>query len=132
LVENSASEDGGGLYNINAISTIENTIIAFSSSGQGLAHYSSAPVVLTCVDIYGNAGGDWIFPFEDQLGEDGNISVDPMFCYESNPTLPFSLHSTSPCAAENNAECGQIGHFGVGCGYTSTKQVNWGVLKSLY
>ena len=34
---------------------------------------------MTDCDVYGNEGGDWTDCIADQLGQDGNISADPLF-----------------------------------------------------
>jgi hypothetical protein len=62
---------------------------------------------LTCCDVYGNEGGDWVGCIADQYGIDGNISEDPFFCEGS-----LYLSSDSPCLY---GPCGQIGAHGQGC-----------------
>ncbi len=70
---------------------------------------------LTCCDVYGNAGGNYVDCIAAQQGISGNISEDPLFCGSANPAEPYSLRDDSPCAAPNNPGCGQIGAYGVGC-----------------
>ena len=96
--------------------TVGNTIIAFGTD-EGSAAYcaGSGSVTLTCCDVYGNAGGDYVDCLAGQDGSNGNISEDPLFCGSDNPDNPHTLKSTSPCAAENNPGCGQIGPYGIGC-----------------
>lgn len=109
--------------------TMENCIVAFSSQGPGVwSHYDYAE--LTCCDIFGNEGGDWVGSIADQLGINGNIWEDPLFC--APETGDFRLDITSPCAEENNPECGQIGAWPVGCGDTPVIQGSWGSLKIRY
>jgi hypothetical protein len=93
--------------------TIQNTIIAFGIYGPAIRCDSTSPPSLSCCDIYGNSGGDWVGSIADQYGVNGNISEDPLFCDVYNDDL--TLHDTSPCAAENNPGCGQIGAWPVGC-----------------
>jgi hypothetical protein len=92
---------------------IQNTIIAFSTNGPAITCYDESAPSLSCCDIYGNSGGDWVGSIADQYGVNGNISEDPLFCDVYNDDL--TLHDTSPCAAENNPGCGQIGAWPVGC-----------------
>lgn len=116
LVEN-ASETAGGVACLSGAEvSLENTIIAFSTTGQAV--YCDGPdvVTLSCCDLYGNAHGDWVANISSQYGQRGNISEDPLFCGEQNPLLPYLLNGASPCAAENNPECGQIGAWPIGCG----------------
>ena len=61
-----------------------------------------------------------------------DISLDPLFCGDAFPEQPLSLNAGSPCAADNNAECGQIGAFGVECWFTLVHETSWGAIKALY
>jgi hypothetical protein len=88
--------------------------------------------MLTCCDLYGNAGGDWMQDIADQYGIRGNIRADPLFC---DPLFgDFTLHEDSPCApfTPPNEECDLIGAWPVGCGPTAVHSVTWGRLKSLF
>jgi predicted outer membrane repeat protein len=111
--------------------SLENTIIAFCSEGQAIG-CNGGDVVLTCCDIYGNAGGDWIEYIEDQYGVAGNICEDPLFC---DPEIDdFTLHCTSPCApfSPPNVECDLIGAWPVGCGGTPVSETSWGRIKAVF
>ncbi len=66
-----------------------------------------------CSNLFGNAGGNYSEHFEDPIGIDGNIAIDPVFCDYSTGDL--SLYDFSPCLPENN-DCGvQMGALGLGC-----------------
>jgi len=124
IVGNSASTGrGGGICCKGSGPSIENTIISFSSQGEGIYCYASNPTLTNC-DIYGNAGGDAL------CGTDGggNISADPLFCDAGAGN--FTLNCTSPCV--NNPGYGQIGAFGVGCGPTAVEYTTWGRLKAMF
>ncbi len=110
---------------------LENTIIAFSGSGQAITCYDGG-VTLYCCDLYGNAGGDWVGTIADQYGHDGNISEDPLFCGDENPDEPLSLDRGSPCAADANPDCGLIGAWDVGCGWTAVAPASWGTIKTMF
>ena len=73
---------------------------------------------ITCTDIHGNADGDWVFPLEDLLGQNGNICQDPLFCDPENGD--FTLAEGSPCLPGVHPDCGLMGAHGVGCGAPST------------
>jgi len=105
------------------------TIVAFSASGRGVYTHDA---ILTCCDIYGNAGGDWVGEIASQYGINGNISYDPLFCDPEN--LDFTLHADSPCApfSPPNPECDLIGAWPVGCGPTPTVATTWGQIKTLF
>jgi subtilisin-like proprotein convertase family protein len=92
---------------------IENTIIALGPVGPSVSCGETGSVSLFCTDIYGNAGGDWVDCIAPQLGVNGNISEDPLFC---RPLMgDLHLRAESPCAEENNPACGLIGLLETGC-----------------
>jgi len=66
----------------------------------------------------------------DQIGQNGNISVDPEFCGVLGSANLY-LQSDSPCAAENHDD-EPIGAMPVGCGVSSTEETSFSKLKSLY
>lgn len=93
--------------------TIENSILAFSTEGVGVYVANEPDVIvptLSCCDIYGNAGGDWVGRIADQLGVRDNFSADPLFC--DPPQGDYRLGSDSPCA---HGPCGLVGAYPVGC-----------------
>jgi predicted outer membrane repeat protein len=129
LSYNSVTGVGGGISVADTSHpAIDHTIVSFSGDGCGVHCQTSGTVALSCVDIYGNADGDWQGEsFQGQLGQNGNVSVDPAFCGIQNPGDPYTLTSASPCAARNNSECGQIGAKGIGCGLSPVPGMGYGV-----
>ncbi len=120
FASNSAYIGGGLACRFGSHATAENIIIAFSDAGRAVfCDAQSFAPALACTDIYGNAGGDWSDPIAGQLGSTGNISEDPLFCGEGSANRRYGLRSDSPCAQENNIECGQIGAFAVACSVAS-------------
>jgi predicted outer membrane repeat protein len=112
----------------NAHLSLENTIVAFGIDAIGVRCTPPGTISLICCDIYGNEMGDWVEHIADQLGVNGNICEDPLFCGPQAGDL--GLASDSPCAAQNNPECGQIGAWPVECGSTPAQPTTWGALKS--
>ena len=105
-----SAELGAALSSNGTDIAIINSIIAFSPQGEAI--HGGAPT-LSCSDIYGNAGGDWVGYIAPQYGQNGNFSEDPLFCDTSYNVL--TLTSNSPCAPDNNS-CGVlIGAYGVSC-----------------
>ena len=93
---------------------------------------SGDPPVLSCCDVYGNGGGDWVDCIADQYGVRGNICEDPLFC---NPAEgDFTIEDCSPCTQYSppNPECGRIGACPVGCGGSPVIRDTWGGIKSLF
>jgi predicted outer membrane repeat protein len=112
---NSSAGQGGGIFcGDYGSGSLDNCIIAFSSSGDALHfNYPGYAPILTCCDLYGNADGDWSGPIEDQYGVNGNISEDPLFC--DADAYRLYLASGSPCLDEGG--CGIIGAHGLGCSF---------------
>lgn len=95
--------------------TMRNAIVAFSRGAAAVAG-TGGLVALSCCDLYGNEGGDWIGSIAGQLGMQGNINLDPMFCRDLNPEAAYTLFNDSPCSEMENPQCGRIGAWGLGCG----------------
>lgn len=91
---------------------IDNSLIVANTGAHAVSCQGGTPD-LTCCDIFGNPEGDWTGCLEGQLGQNGNMSVDPRFCAPADSIL--TLHASSDCLPENNV-CGvQVGALGVGC-----------------
>jgi hypothetical protein len=111
-----------------------NTILAYGTGGACLYSYPPGGFLLSCCDIFGNEGGDYI-GVEDQLGINGNFSTCPSFCFA--PAGDFRLCDESPCAPGNHPDgydCGLIGARPVGCscGPSRTEGTTWGAIKAMY
>lgn len=117
LYGNDGPSASGLIFSTASPCAIDNSIIAFGTGGPAMTG-TGTPPTLTCSDIYGNEGGDWVGYIADQYGVDGNISEDPLFCDAENDD--FSLDSDSPCLPSNHPDgagaCGLIGSHGIGCG----------------
>jgi len=73
--------------------TLENSILAFSTQGEAVHCWSNGSATLSCCDVYGNAGGNWVDCIAGQEGQDGNICADPLFCDPDGGD--FTLHGFS-------------------------------------
>ncbi len=124
--------NGGGLW-VGPLGgvVLTNTLIAFSTAGEAVL-CAESEAQLECCDLYGNAGGDWVGSIATQLGLNGNISADPLFCEAASGD--YRLAACSPCApfSPPNPECDLIGAWPVGCGTTPIQIVTWGRLKRLF
>ncbi len=132
FVHNEGSWLGGAIL-CSSISTptLTDCIIAFSEAGEAIYCFDEDTVpVLSCCDIYGNVGGDWVGHIAWQLTFDSNFSEDPLFC--DAPNSDFTLHEFSPCAADNGPpSCGLIGALDVGCD-SPVESASWGTIKAMY
>ncbi|MCK4414973.1 MAG: right-handed parallel beta-helix repeat-containing protein [Candidatus Eisenbacteria sp.] len=133
IAYNEAGNGAGGIHCGSATVTLENTIIAFSTAGGAVAGAAD----LSCCDLYGNAGGNWIGDIAGQYGIDGNISEDPIFCDPWSDD--FTLQSDSPCAPFSlpNPECDLIGSEPIGCQpptgvWPPAEAASWGGVKALF
>lgn len=134
LVRNRSPIGGGvnfqGVYPHSPL-RIMRSILSHSIAGSGLAYPPGAWLQwIQCTDIFGNSGGDWVGALQFFLGEEGNFSLDPIYCNSAEGN--FGLSSVSPCAPENSGVCGRIGARDVSCGVVSIRELSWGSLKGLY
>lgn len=129
--DNSVGDGGGTIYCRDASPQLDNCIIAFDAAGPAFAEYAGLTnePVLSCCDLYGNAGGNWVGPAAGQGSVNNNMEVDPEFCDRAVGDL--RLFDTSPCAAGNNPACGQVGALWVACD-SPVRRVSWGSIKALY
>jgi len=140
FVSNVSGVSGGAMScRYAAIGTVDSTLFIDNSSGQGAAAQFGASVIdmkgiivafnhgseavfcdsldvsnsvsVLCSDVFGNDGGDWTGCLSGRLGENGNISQDPLFC---DPAIgDYRLRPDSPCGSAS--VCGLMGPFVIGC-----------------
>ncbi len=88
-------------------------------------------LIMYCQNFYGNDKNTDYFTPGDQIGTNGNISINPKFCDTMLSTT--SVLSTSPLLPENN-ECGvNIGNVSMGCicaDLDGSNEINIGDLTS--
>jgi predicted outer membrane repeat protein len=126
---NGAARNGGTIAVwYGAAPILTNNIIAAATQAGGVFCSSGDPT-FSCNDAWANLGGDYV-GCPDPTGSGGNISQDPRLCDPENGD--FHLAADSPCASQNNPECGQIGLYPVACGPTPVAERSWGALKSMF
>ena len=131
---------GSGLYcGDQSSATLANCIIAFGGeSSSAVQCGGTASADLSCSNIYGNGGGDWVDCIAGQGTVNDNFSEDPLFCRAELGDL--TLHADSPCAPGNHPDGGNCGFIGawdfIGCSATglaeSAQQTSWGVIKAMF
>jgi predicted outer membrane repeat protein len=108
-------------------------VIAFSQAGEAIYCEDSGDAPgLSCCDIYGNVGGDWVGCIAAQFGVDGNFCDDPLFCNMGNGD--YTLCANSPCLPGSN-DCGiLVGAHGEGCDDCDSpmKTTSWSSIKATY
>ena len=128
IATNEAGE-GGGLFAKESNPVIGNTIVAFNGPGNAVSCETGGDPVLTCSDLFGNAGGDWVGCVAGQAGTNGNFSSDPLFCDAGYGD--YTLAANSPCL--DTPGCGLVGALGKGCeGTTSVEKTTWGGIKKMF
>jgi hypothetical protein len=86
-------------------------IVTDGLGAEGVYVDDGSSAAISCTDIFGNPNGDWIGPIADQLGQNGNISCDPLYC---DPAAnDFTLAENSPCVTD--PDCGVMGAHPIGC-----------------
>jgi hypothetical protein len=110
----------------------ERLIVAYN---QTATPFINSRPVLSCTDVYGNTGGDWIGVISDQYRVRGNIQVCPSFCSLAEGDL--HLCDESPCLPgqhPDDYDCGLIGALAAGCscGPSATHPTTWGAIKGIY
>ena len=129
-VVHGAAESGGGIYCQDGSSPqLLNCIVAFSDLGEAVHCAEGGAVTLSCCDVYGNAGGDWIGGLQDQLGVNDNFAADPEFCDAA--VGDYTLDAGSPCTEENSPACGLIGALDVACD-SPVVTGTWGCIKAMF
>lgn len=132
ITHNDAQFGSGVFCSENSHPTLQNTLLTFNTTSSAIDHSGGSTTTLICSNIFGCEGGDWVGGIASQLNQQGNISVDPQFCYATPDLhLDWSLQSDSPCTSANSG-CGQIGSASVGCEGTPNVQSSWGEVKALY
>jgi hypothetical protein len=127
----------GAIYVISTQASVvmENTIVAFGVDGPAVGGGVASQYTLSCCDIYGNAGGDYVGPIEGMMGVDDNICEDPLFC---NAPDELTICEFSACAPDYSpGTCDLIGALPVGCTCTTSigegaADATWGAIKSFY
>jgi len=130
FTNNEGRSRGSGL-SVDYVGTValSHSIVTFNIGGAGV-HCGDGSASLTCCDVFGNEGGDWVGCIADYAGIDGNLSLDPLLC--DWPGGDLHLQLGSPCAPEYNPACGLIGALPVGCGQTPVERTTWGRLKAVF
>ncbi len=105
---------GAALHYSNEDLILERCIIAGGDAEAIIQNSATDPdPEISCCDIFGNEE-DYSEFFAGELDQNGNVSVDPLFC---NPLFgDLHLSAVSVCAEENSGDCGNIGALPVGCG----------------
>ncbi len=98
---------------------IQESLVAFNEEGSGIWVDAASTATVSCSDFFGNTDGNFGGSLPDQVGLNGNISEDPVFCDALGGD--YTLNGGSACLPWNN-DCGvQMGALGLGCGLTTVQ-----------
>jgi parallel beta-helix repeat protein/predicted outer membrane repeat protein len=106
----SQTSEGDAVHIASGTVSFSNCIISFSTQAQAVYCVSGTPN-LSCANVYGNAGGDYVGCLADWADTNGNFSEDPLFCDAAGGD--YRVRSDSPCL--DYGGCGIIGARGWGC-----------------
>jgi hypothetical protein len=115
FARNYADSGGSAVRSSNSNPRITRCIMAYNRLRSAVScnpSFSPAPIV-TCSDIYGNPGGDWMGCIAGQFDGAGNISVNPLFCDTASGNFAVDLIST--CAEQHNSCLSLIGALSPSC-----------------
>jgi Right handed beta helix region len=102
-----------GLFRFTEMQAVFHNSLISENSGP-LFELDEGTLDFACSDIYGNTSGDWdAYGLEMLLGQNGNISADPLFCFPEFGA--YNVEPDSPCAPECNPVCGLIGAWPARC-----------------
>jgi hypothetical protein len=124
---------GGGIAVAgNTVVEIENTIVAFSTAGEGVACEPGSSASATTCLVHGNADGDWVLCLTGQEGQSDNSGEDPRFCGMDQNN--YSLCADSYGLPGNNLPGVQIGARGEGCDACGApvEAASWGAIKGIF
>ncbi len=115
FARNSSVDGVSGLFLNGSTTTIQNSLFTLGTGQIGTIYANSGNVpALSCCDLYGNKGGDWLGSISPQATINGNSSLDPLLC-DSTKFEPLSVAANSPCLASHNSCGAQIGTAISGC-----------------
>lgn len=133
-IANNVAQIGSGIYLDSlepATWILENVIISGGSTGEAIRCDRLANAVISCSDVFGNSGGDWVGCIASYAGIDGNIAADPRFC--DPEAEDWQICEESPCAPDQAGDCGLIGALDVGCACPiAVEPATWGRIKANY
>ncbi len=140
-LDSNRAASGGAIFctaNYGGSVELVDCIVSNCPEGAGLDVHPAVPVIISCSNIYGNAGGDWIAPFAAQVDERGNFSANPCYCDAMGEDFHLSADSYAR-AGGHPWGCEQlVGAYGVGCGAIGcngpviVEDVSFGSVKSMY
>ena len=103
---NVAAQDGSAIYVSTPIDVkLERCIVSAGRGASALDGLDGRTMELSCCNVFGNEGGDWVRDLADQAGRAGNVSADPR--YRNAKEGDLTLADDSPC--RNAKDCGPIG-----------------------
>jgi predicted outer membrane repeat protein len=93
---------------------IQESIVTNSRESNGIDLQGAQAILeeVSCTNIYGNDGGDYVGALTEFEGINGNLNVDPQYC--SAAEQDFRLSASSPCA-DTSGGCSVMGAKVVGC-----------------
>ena len=127
---NEAPEASGFSVVGSASLTLHRLIISTGTMGSAVHLDGFSAIDVSCTDIWGHSGGDWVNGIEGDFGNNDNFSANPLFCAAGSGN--FYLAANSPCTTGALPNCSRIGAYNVACGAVATEATTWGAIKARY
>ncbi len=130
--------NGAAISSIAAATIVLDRCIVVNGPGLAFGCIGGFPnlFIITCSDLWNNAGGNWHACAYGGPEENGNFSADPLFCATARDD--YSIDADSPCAAAGNTCEVIVGAFDVACGTTGVGELppgdntSFSAVKSFY
>jgi PKD repeat protein len=103
---------GDGIQISSTTFSLNQSIIAFNR-GTAAVCTGNSEITVSCIDVFGNSGGDYVDCLWNYGNTDGNFSMDPLFCRPAQGDWHLAVES--PCLFENNSCDLPIGCFTAEC-----------------
>nr|MEE4269874.1 right-handed parallel beta-helix repeat-containing protein [Candidatus Krumholzibacteria bacterium] len=96
MVSNGASHGGHVYLTENADLTVDRSLLVFGTGGAAVEDYYSPNITITCTDVFGNQGGDWVYTLMGQMSAGDNKNIDPQMIDPLGPEPDYFFVLGSP------------------------------------
>lgn len=122
MSDNASTVIGGGMLLVDASPTISGAIFAFNQ-GTAISLAGSSKPSITCTNIFGNSGGNWLHAVIAAGDMEFNFYIDPLFC-SRDPLASDGLRlQHNSYLFDPPDDCSTLGAYSVACGASTTEEV---------
>jgi len=122
ITDNVGTVIGGGMLLVDASPAISGAIFAFNQ-GTGISLAGASKPTITCTNVFGNSGGDWLHSVASAGDMEFNFYIDPLFC-SRDPLAADGLHlQHNSYLFDPPYDCSTLGAQSIACGASTTEEV---------